>query len=166
MPNRTVQILGVAYGSSPVSMTATWSGNQIFSGTVPTQNTPAPTPTTPLGDVTPGVLFTFEIPIDATGNIGMTTSVENNTVLLGDILANYCNVANVVGNTVTYISSGANGFGSISSYDVDDERSEVSINGITQSIPDPKTDPAGTWWFILPGGSDLSCQVSVRPGLE
>jgi hypothetical protein len=166
MTNRTVQILGVAYGSSPTSITATWSGNQIFSGTVPTQNTPAPTPTTPLTDVTPGVLFTFEIPMDATGNFSMTTSVENNTVLLGDIMANYGNLANTAGNVITYISSGSNGFVGISSYVANDERSEVSINGITQSIPDPKTDPGGTWWFIVPASSTLSCQVSVQAGLE
>ena len=96
----------------------------------------------------------------------MTTSVENNTVLLGDILANYGNCANVVGNVITYISSGSNGFVSLNSYTANDERSEVSINGITQSVPDPKTDPAGTWWFIVPGGSDLSCQVAVQAGLE
>jgi len=166
MTNRTVQILGVAYGSSPTSMTATWNGNQIFSGTVTTQNTPAPAPGTLHTEVTPGVLFTFEVPMDATGNIGMTTSMENNTVLLADIRANYCNIANVVGNTVTWVSSGANGFGSISSYQVNDIRSDVTINGLPQSIPNPQTEPSGTWWFIVPAGSALSCQVSVQAGRE
>jgi hypothetical protein len=166
MTNRTVQILGVAYGSSPTSITAAWNGNQIFSGTVPTQNTPAPTYATSMADVTPGVLFTFEIPMDATGNIGMTTSIENNTVLLAEILANYCNVANVTGNVVTHTSSGPNGFYSISPPLTSDERSEVLIDGITQSIPNPKTEPGGTWWFIVPAGSTLSCNVDVQTGLE
>ncbi len=166
MTNRTVQILGVAYGSSPTSMTATWNGSQIFSGTVPTQNTPAPTYATSMADITPGVLFTFEIPVDATGNIGMTTSIENNTVLLADIRANYCNVANVVANVVTWISSGPNGFNAISPPEADDERSDVTVNGIPQSIPNPKTEPDGTWWFIVPAGSTLSCNVDVRAGLE
>ena len=106
MPNRTVQILGVAYGSNPTSMTATWSGNQIFSGTVPTQNAPAPTYASSMADINPGLLFTFEIPMDATGNYSMTTSVQNNTVLLAEIKANYCNIGNVVGNTLTWLNGG------------------------------------------------------------
>ena len=133
MPNRTVQILVVAYGSNPTSMTATWSGNQIFSGTVPTQNAPAPTYASSMADINPGLLFTFEIPMDATGNYSMTTSVQNNTVLLAEIKANYCNIGNVVGNTLTWISTGANGFRSISSDQVDDTRSEVLINGKNRS---------------------------------
>lgn len=163
MTNRTVQVLGSGYGSSPASITATWNGSQVFSGTVSTQL--GTMPVLPNPELTTGeVLFTFEIPMDASGNFSMTTSVTGNPVLFTTILANYANVANVAGNTWT--STGPNGFGDISTgMNVLDTRSEVSIDNISQTIPNPKpgSEP-GTWWWEVPADSTLSCQVAVHAG--
>jgi hypothetical protein len=167
MANRTVQIFGSGYGSSAASVTATWAGSQVFSGTVPTQI--GPVPALPNLELSPGeVLFTLEIPMDQAGNISMTTSVTDNPVLFTVIQANYANIANVVGNVITYVSSGPTGFENISGrLNVSDTRSEVSIDSVIQSIPDPKPESeTGTWWWVVPAGSTLSCQVDVQAGLE
>lgn len=61
-------------------------------------------------------------------------------------------------NCMTYISSGANGYGMI---DNTDPRSAVSIDGIAQ-IPD-HGELAGAWWWTIYPGSTLSYQLDVDP---
>lgn len=167
MTNRTVQVLGSGFGSSPASITATWNGSQVFSGTVYTQSGPVPISPNPDLAITE-LLFTFEIPMDNAGNIGMTTSVTGSPVVFTLINANYANISNTVGNVTTWQSSGANGYLSINNnLNVIDIRSAVSIDNVSQSIPDPKPpEDSGTWWWTVPAGSTLSCQVAVDPGRE
>ncbi len=167
MTNRTVQVLGSGFGSSPASITAAWNGTQVFSGTVSTQS--GPVPDLPNLDIALAeLLFTFEIPMDTAGNISMTTSVTGSPVVLTLINANYANVPNTVGNVTTWQSSGPNVYISINNnLDVIDTRSAVSIDNVSQLIPNPKpTEDPGTWWWTVPAGSTLSCQVAVDPGLE
>jgi hypothetical protein len=61
-------------------------------------------------------------------------------------------------NCRIFISSGANGYGAI---DVEDPRSEVTIDGISQN-PD-RTALTGTWWWIIRSGSTLAYQLDVDP---
>jgi len=167
MTNRTVQVLGSGFGSSPASITAAWNGTQVFSGTVSTQSGPVP--------YLPGIetmlaeiLFTFEIPMDTAGNIGMTTSVTGSPVVFTLINVNYANVPITVGNVTTWQSSGPTGFVLIDKHSgATDTRSAVFIDNVSTPIPSPKSpESSGTWWWVVPAGSTLSCQVAVAPGLE
>jgi hypothetical protein len=167
MPNRTVQVLGSGFGSSPASVVATWNGSQVFSGTVFTQSGPVPElPNLDIAITEP--LFTFEIPMDTAGNISMTTSVTGSPVVFTLINANYANVANTAGNITTWQSSGPNVYISIdNTLNVVDTRSVVSIDNVSQAIPSPKpSEDQGVWWWTVPAGSTLSCQVAVDLGLE
>ena len=167
MTNRTVQVLGSGFGSSPASITATWNGSQVFSGTVYTQS--GPVPSLPNLDIAlTELLFTFEIPMDTAGNIGMTTSVTDSPVVFTLINANYANVANTAGNVITWESTGPNGYTLIhNNLNVVDTRSAVSIDNVSQPIPSPKPPvDSGTWWWTVPAGSTLSCQVAVDLGRE
>lgn len=96
MATRTVQILGMGFGSSSARVTATANGTQVFTGTVTTVNQPVPQ--LPNFDLLPDqtILFTFEIDTAFTGQIPMTCTVENGTVIFGDIQANYVPIANPV----------------------------------------------------------------------
>jgi hypothetical protein len=64
----------------------------------------------------------------------------------------------VAHNCLTYISSGADGYGPI---DNTDARSSVTIDGIAQT-PD-HGDLPGTWWWQINTGSTLAYQLDVDP---
>jgi hypothetical protein len=55
--NRTLQFYGSAYGDSNVSLTATINGNVVFSGELPTINSPLPIP--PIDSTNAGLLFSL-----------------------------------------------------------------------------------------------------------
>ena len=170
MTTRTVQFLGQGYSTppaeglalTPCTITATVSGNQVFSGTIATLES---------SDILrlPGeqqVLFTFEIPL-VTGNVPYTLPVSlaitGDDVYLEQIDANYNNNA---GNT-----TGPTGFGAISSGDA---RSNVVVTNATYvSTPPPDPRPPGTegtwgWEIETAAGqtSTMTFDMNVQPGLE
>lgn len=215
MANRTVQLLGLAYGASPAEITVTVNGNTIFSGPVSTQNQPVPAlPDASLKNSTV-VFCSFEIDQAFTGQIPITCTVNSGTVIFGQIRANYSYVVNpiyttqqaeIIGNFNTPmndkiaiftplanppltqtdidalldpnlslrnynsiladhnlqlgVSSGANGFGNI---DTTDPRSNVVIDGVTQT-PD-RTNLPGTWFWPIASGSSLAFNMDVQPAV-
>lgn len=102
MATRTVQIRGLGFGSSPVTILATVNGNTVFNGTVATVDQPVPV--LPDYGLLPGqeILFTFEIDTSFTGQLPMSCTVSNGTVIFGDVLANYCAIPNPVFSTEQY----------------------------------------------------------------
>jgi hypothetical protein len=96
MTMRIVQVLGMAFGSSPAEITVTANGTQVFSGTVTTVDQPLPNTPDPaiIADQVP--LFTFEIPIDFAGQIPMVCTVNKEAVIFGQVLANYTVIRNSV----------------------------------------------------------------------
>jgi len=168
MANRTVQIMGYGHGASPADVTATVNGQQVFSGEVPTVDTPDPGyPTT-----SSTVLFTFEIPMEFSGQLPMTVTVENSPVSLRQIYANYSNIANTTGKVVTFASSGPSGYSNIlrewPSTIPADPRSNVYIDGISATVStEERGNLKGTWNYSVNAGSTMSCDVAVNPaGLE
>jgi len=88
--NRTLQFYGLAYGDSNVSLTATINGETVFSGEVPTINSPMPTPPIDL----PSILFSLEnsvlFPTNWQGSLPMSITVTGgNVVVFTDIKSNY-----------------------------------------------------------------------------
>lgn len=96
MAIRTIQVLGMGFGSEPASVTVTANGNQIFNGTVPTSN--GPVWSLPNRDLIPDleVLFNFEIDTSFTGLIPMTCAVNSGTVIFGSVFANYVSIPNPI----------------------------------------------------------------------
>ena len=95
MANRTVQILGQGYGSSPAQITVTANGNTVFSGTVSAVDQPLP-PLPNLAITLSEILCTFEIDQAFTGQIPMTCVVSSGTVIFAQIFANYVSIPNPV----------------------------------------------------------------------
>ena len=95
MANRTVQIRGQGYGSSPAQITVTANGNTVFSGTIATVDQPLsvlPNLAINLDEI----LCTFEIDLAFTGQIPMTCAVSTGTVIFAEIYANYVGIPNPV----------------------------------------------------------------------
>lgn len=87
MANRTLQFYGSAYGSEPVTITATFNGTEIFNSTIITINGSVNT-TDPWNDAYP--MFTAEINSNLITNIPMIVTVSGNgTAILGRVEANY-----------------------------------------------------------------------------
>jgi len=89
--NRTLQFYGTAYGDSNVSLTATINGNTVFSGEVPTINSPMPPPP---HDLSNNILFSIEnsslFPTNYAGSYPMSIKVTGGYVaVFGLITCNY-----------------------------------------------------------------------------
>ena len=70
--NRTLQFRGLAYGDSNVSLTAIINGNVVFSGELPTINSPLPIP--PVDRTNAGLLFSLpDSPLFPTNQAGSYT---------------------------------------------------------------------------------------------
>ena len=95
MANRTIQLLGQGYGSSPAQITVTANGNTVFSGTVNTVDQPLPIQPNPDLILT-NILCTFEIDQAFSGQMPMTCSVSSGTVIFTEINGNYVGVPNPV----------------------------------------------------------------------
>jgi hypothetical protein len=156
MTTRTVKMFGLAYGSTPAEISVTLDNALVYSGTVTTADTLIPElPNLALSNTTIE-MCNFEIAMDATGNLPMTCTVNNGTVIFAQIGANYC----VIANTNPVIGTGPDGFSSIAG--TGDARSNVFIDGVAQPIN--HEEYAGTWWFTVPAGSTLTHDLDVIAG--
>lgn len=93
MANRSFKFTGLGIGPTPVSITMTLEGATVYEGSVPTVDTEY-TYGMPMQEI-----CTLELPIDVefAGVKGMTVYVHGSgSVVMGDVLANFCIVPNPV----------------------------------------------------------------------
>lgn len=85
MANRTIQIFGQGYGTTPCTINAVFAGNTVFSGPIPTvEDTPSQS------DVVPTqVLFSFDVPMSLQGNFPVSISFSGEKLLIREVKANY-----------------------------------------------------------------------------
>lgn len=101
--NRTLQFMGYAYGNAPVLLNAHINGTIVFSGEVPTLDTPFPPQPQ---DMSPGpALFSVEnsplFSTDFSGSYPMTISVATgNGILLQNVNCNYMSTSQTVTEAV------------------------------------------------------------------
>ena len=157
MTTRTVKMFGLAYGSTPAEIAVTLDGVSIYNGTVTTADTFVPSlPNLEIANTT--VEFcNFEIPMDFEGTKSMTCTVNSGTVMFAQITANYCAIA----NTDPVVGAGPDVFRNIDG--IGDARSNVFINDVEHSINHTE-ELDGTWWFVVPTGSTLTCDLDVIAG--
>jgi len=162
MPNRTLQFFGQGYGPEAPIVTATIDGTTVFVGPVANFTDTAPPQIFVPADYE--YLFSAEIPFNsANANLTMNVSFTGATALvLGEVLINYA--PQVVANSVVS-SSGASGF--LESYPAGDCRTNVTIDGVSQTTPDPRpTGLEGDWTWQIAEGNVLSYTLLVNSGLE
>jgi len=149
---RIFKQLGHGYGAEPVSIVAQIDGNTVFSGTVPTADTPIPGPE-------PGVqlgLDCFQW-TEATGNFVGTQSLSI-TVTGGSFQ---------IGQTLAQSSlANADQYGSVyhthtGNVVFTDPLTNVSIDGESRVRPD---DPVltGQWGWLLESGQTLLATLNIN----
>lgn len=216
--NRTLKFYGKGFGSSPVSINVTANGNVIYNGEVSTVDEPFTSDWFPPDQY--NELFTTEIPVDFSGGIPFTVSVNSGTGFkLAQTTANYVMAPNPVysseqlatvvatprnptsraiyeslsnppftqqdidvltnpnttqqdfdallalHNLSPRIPGGATKFND--NYYPNDSRTNVTLDGIPVSPPDPRpSGQVGQWtWDILPG-SILAFTLMVNAGVQ
>jgi hypothetical protein len=151
--NRTYKFYGVGCGTTPVSVTATIGGDQVFSGTVPTQDISVGSP--PSSSEIKTVLF--ELANSRTygtqfqGNVSVTLEVTGGDgIVLGYIESNWYS-----GKRKSDTKAGHEDKFNLCYYGTPpnsecttDPRSSVIINGITQ-VP-PLVPSTGCWRWAVP----------------
>ena len=96
--NRTLQFYGAAYGNSNVSLTATINNNVVFSGEVPTINSPIPPPTNnSINSMDEVLLFSLPdsplFPTNWEGSYPVSITVSGGYgVIFTEIYSNYMNI--------------------------------------------------------------------------
>lgn len=159
--NRTFQFYGIGLGDTPVTVTATVGGTQIFSGPVTTEPGTLSTEYSVLPDSAfETVMFSLSnsavFNTDFAGNVPMTMEISGgNGVIITEINSNYYQ-----GNVTTDPNAGtANNFASaywgkpINSESTPDPRSSVYINGVQQVPPLPAS--LGTWCWQVPSPATI-----------
>jgi hypothetical protein len=166
---RTFQFYGVAYGNSPVTITASINSTQIFSGTVHTIDQPFPDSCPNESDQV--VLFTINdsaaLNTDFAGSLPMTLVVSGGTgAWVEQITCNYhASFPGYIGNRISagnadgyaqcYYGNPTNSEGSL------DPRSNVVINGVAQT---PQRPPNGTWGWGIPTGETMTHNFNIGVG--
>jgi hypothetical protein len=125
--NRTLQFYGLAYGNSNVSLTATINGTTVFSGEVPTINSPVPAPPVDFNEV---ILFStgnstlfptnysgaYPMSITVTGGYGaIFRAIKANYVVSSNVNTTVMENSSISGNVLTVgtVSSGNVSIGQI-----------------------------------------------------
>ena len=155
--NRTFQFMGIAYGSTPVTLTAMINSNVVFSGEVPTVD--APTDSNPPPEVQ-GILFEIAnsavLNTDFAGSLPMTVNVSGgNACVMGEILCNY------VDGTPTTYGQCYNGTPT-NSEGTPDPRSSVYIDSWQQVPPNPPS--LGCWTWCLNSSATLIYNFNISVG--
>ena len=159
MTNRTMRVYGQGLGPTPVEISVTANGNQVFDGPVPTLDQPvAPLPW-PLAQSE--ILFSIEVPVEFQGTMPIEITVNSGSgILLEKLSINYVRLSNNV-------SSGAQGF----EFDSDGKiknllaASYLTLNGnpAPPLVCPPGLD--GNWTLPLTVGSTFAGTVYIDPGL-
>ena len=135
MANKTLQFYGIGFAPSgePVSITSTYDGETIFTGTIPSLPTLQSTPeSSPLE-----VLFTHEVPGNLTAIVPMSVTVTSGAgFTLGPVMVNS------VANPETFVHLPAS--------EGVDCRKNVQINGVPQDKGPLANVFIGQWnWNVL-----------------
>lgn len=159
MTTRTFQQFGQAYGSTPATITATINGTVIYSGEIPTLDTPLP-PFPSFPSFTGVNIFTWTNTVDFSGAQSFSISVENSQLLLGKTLADH-----VIANNLAQFS------GRFYSYDIDgvtvrDPFTNVTIGGVAQQRGPDNSELPGQWQWLIPAGTTFTATLNVNAGIE
>lgn len=143
---------GLAYGSTPTSITVAFDGVQIYSGPVPTVDQPLPGPGTDIEDTA----YTWTLPAEFDGPINVVLQVSGSTFVLADTMANRVTVNSpAFFDTVPF-------FQTIDGLVVDEPFTNVQINGIAESRTNP---PDGQWYWKIAPGQTFSATLNIPVGV-
>ena len=153
---RTFTQKGQAYGNVACKITAKIDGAVVFSGEIPTANTPIPQ--LPDSTIDLGVdLFLWSKPVDFSGTCNLEIAVDDATLMITDTKADYVDPKD---------SSKTGGFYNVEIDGVvyGDPFTDVKIDGVAQVGPyDPATP--GQWYWEVDPGSVFTTTVNINAGI-
>jgi hypothetical protein len=167
MADRIFKFYGQAFAlTGTVAITVKFNGVEIFSGPVPTVNSlPSTQPTN-----TNGVLFEYVGTTDLVGNIPFELHVTNGTVFFGAIRANYSGSNFEVDQTnpdapeIVVTTAPENYWADINQKSIEsDGKTNVKINGVSKLRHVIDLKQIGDWWYQIPDGAVLTCDIEVDP---
>jgi len=157
MTTRTFKQFGQGYGATPATVTAIIGGTTVFSGNVPTVDSPMPS--LPDLEVTGTELYSWTNTVDFAGTQSFSLSVQNSTVLLMYSFADY------------YVANNSAEFGPCYSYALGnilicDPFTDVAIDGISLQRGTDENQLSGQWYWTIPAGSTFTATLNVSAGVE
>jgi hypothetical protein len=160
---RTFQFYGLAYGNSPVTITASINSTQIFSGPVTTLDQPLPNVCPDQSTQT--VLFTIDnsaaLNTDFSGSLPMTLVVSGGDgVWVEQINCNYYAGNSASAGTVDGYNQCYQGF-PVNSDNSQDPRSSVVIDGVAMT---PSRPPNGTWGWEIQASQTMTHNFNIGLG--
>ena len=149
---RIFKQLGHGYGAEPVAIVAQLDGNTVFSGTVPTADTPVPGPDP---DVQLGLdCFQWTEPVgNFVGTKSLSISVAGGMFQIGETKAQG-NLANVDQYIPVYVTT-------IGNVVFSDPLTNVSINGQSMTRPE-EPGRYGQWGWLLQPGDTLTATLNIN----
>lgn len=150
MATRTFQLFGKAYSTTgQVSLTVTWNGSQVFSGTVTTINSAPPGVSLDLEQ-----LATWDGTTDLTGNVPLTIAVTGGSLYFGLIKGNYCGWEPTPDAFFDDLNNNT---------ESSDGKDNVTIDGVAQPRTVTKAEDVGDWHYLIADGSTFACDYVVDP---
>jgi len=157
MTTRTFKQYGQAYGSVPASITATIDGTVVFSGPIPTIDTPIPFD--PLIFIDRPTLFTWTNTVEFSGTQSYSITVTGSPLLLVHTLADHCRADDALEFNSFYsrVSEGIV---------ITDPFTNVTIDGVLQQRGPNNSDLPGQWYWLIPADSTFTATLNINAGLE
>jgi hypothetical protein len=154
MTTRTFKQNGIAFGPTPVNITAKIDNVVVYEGTVETLDESLPVLPNPAYTVT-NTLFSWTTDVAFSGNAVLEITTDGN-VLLASTSSNYTPFTE---NGNIY-SSGANNFIAFTS----GQFGNTYINDSLQTVS--HGDLPGMWWWQLQPSDTFVENITINPGLE
>jgi len=170
MPARTFKFQGKAFSTNGnVTVTATFGGAEIYTGTVPTTNSPTPSRNTELLED----LFQYVGTTDISGNIAFSLSVTGGDVYFGLPMANYSGFLADGINTDTdpatwgpIIIPPEDFWEDVNINTVEsDGKTNVLVDGAIKQRQVMGDEELGDWQYRISDGSTLTCEIFVDPNI-
>jgi hypothetical protein len=172
MINRTFKFYGKAFSNTEavtVTVTATFNGQQIYTGTVPTTINSAP------GFIKDDPTFLFESTVETelAGLVPLSITVSGGTVFFGKVQANYSGVDFDIDKTdpdnhvVVVVTAPETFWGPVSEItESSDGKLDVFIDNVKQerNLAD-FPEAVGDWHYRIPNLGTFTCNIFVDPDL-
>lgn len=169
MATRIFRFYGRAYSlTDSVSVTATFNGEQVHLGPVPTVNQVSPNQKS-LADPGP-LMFEYIGSTELSGNIPLELLVTGGELFFGTIHANYSGYEDNIDRTdpdapiVTIITPPENFWGEINQKSLGyDGKINVKINGVDQFQTPSGPEEIGNWYYCIQENKRFTCDIFVDP---
>ena len=157
MANRTIKLYGKVYGNSPSIMTVNWGGQEVFSGSVPTNDLPLD-PRVSWLDL--DQLATWIIDTSESGSTRLAITITNNPMVFHVLHANYFGDV-TSGNVIT--KSSVDNWNDITGSSTEESTgyNNVTVDGIP--ITHAPTFGKNNW--VMNANSTLLCDINVQPSI-